>query len=240
MKLLPDGSFAKRLRKAIGEELDYRLRDYPDEREIEFSRSFPVEALYMWIVQDGGLDPEWLGTDDGQFLDDEGDLLPTAVKPSLSGVEQLAAYGLYLIDVGLGICGPSTESDWDENRVNPYGWKESDVINHKAECLLLAYQALSYTHKLLSKAPLDSAEKAKSAQLDFSTLGKAGAAKRHASMAALREWGTAQYRSKTWQSANQAAHELKESIVKHGRSIGAHLTEQNAQRTIAEWFRKSV
>lgn len=73
----------------------------------------------------------------------------------------------------------------------------------------------------------------------FSILGEKGAAKRHAPMAKLRSWAIQQYKAGEWKSANQAAHSLKASVIEHGRTIGAYLTEENAQRTIAEWFRKS-
>jgi hypothetical protein len=75
----------------------------------------------------------------------------------------------------------------------------------------------------------------------FSKLGKAGAKKRVDPMNNLRLWAIEKYKEKDdWKSANQAAHTLKESVIKHGRTINARLTEENAQRTIAEWFRKSV
>lgn len=74
----------------------------------------------------------------------------------------------------------------------------------------------------------------------FSNLGRDGAQKRHAPMAELRAWTIEQYRAGTWPSANKAAHDLKGSVIAHGRTIGATLTEENAQRTIAEWIRKSV
>lgn len=80
----------------------------------------------------------------------------------------------------------------------------------------------------------------KAAQLDFSAIGKAGAIKRHAPMVALREWAVDLYRSGNWKSANEAAFTLKSQVVAHGRTIGANLTEQNAQKTIARWFSKSV
>lgn len=74
----------------------------------------------------------------------------------------------------------------------------------------------------------------------FSSLGKDGAQKRHAPMATLRSWAIEEYKAGEWKSANQAAHALKDSVIRHGRTIGAHLSEENAQRTIAEWIRKSV
>lgn len=72
-----------------------------------------------------------------------------------------------------------------------------------------------------------------------SAIGKAGAEKRHAPNTALREWTIERYRAGDWKSANQAAHALKDSVIAHGRTIGAVLSEENAQRTIAEWIRKS-
>lgn len=74
----------------------------------------------------------------------------------------------------------------------------------------------------------------------YAVAGKAGAERRHAKTASLRAWATEKYKAGKWKSANQAAHALRDSILKHGRTIGAKLSEENAQRTIAEWFRKSV
>ena len=73
-----------------------------------------------------------------------------------------------------------------------------------------------------------------------SAIGKSGAKKRHAPMTELRGWAIEQYRAGSWTSANKAAHDLKDSVIAHGRTIGANLTKENAQRTIAEWIRKSV
>lgn len=74
---------------------------------------------------------------------------------------------------------------------------------------------------------------------DLSKLGKSGAQTRHASMRALKEWALAQYQGGNWKSANQAAHALKGAVIQHGRSIGAVLSDENAQRTIAGWISKS-
>ncbi|MGQ5488793.1 hypothetical protein ACUH78_08070 [Thauera sp. ZXT1-4] len=77
-------------------------------------------------------------------------------------------------------------------------------------------------------------------RINFSELGAIGAAKRHTPMKKLREWTVEQYRAGEWPSANKAAHDLKESVMAHGRTIGANLSPENAQRTIAEWMRKSA
>jgi hypothetical protein len=73
---------------------------------------------------------------------------------------------------------------------------------------------------------------------DASKLGRISIQKRHAPMAKLRSWAIEKYKEKTWKSANQAAHALKDEILKYGESIGARLSESNAQVTIAQWIRK--
>lgn len=85
-----------------------------------------------------------------------------------------------------------------------------------------------------------SARSMKDDQVNFSELGKAGAAARHARLSDLRTWALEQYRAGQWPSANKAAHSLKDEVIKRGRTIGVSLSDENAQRTIAEWFRKSV
>lgn len=75
---------------------------------------------------------------------------------------------------------------------------------------------------------------------DFSSMGKAGAIKRHAPNAELRAWTVEQYRRGSWPSKNKAAHDLVERVIEHGRKIGVGLSPSNAQRTIVDWLRKDV
>ncbi|MFP5381000.1 MAG: hypothetical protein ACLGG4_01925, partial [Gammaproteobacteria bacterium] len=222
-RLLPDGSFASRLWRAIGNELHYRLVDWPDESETEYSSLFPVDALFVWAIKDGGLDPEWLASEDGTYLDDDGEAIQPTVRPIYSAIEQLAAYGLWLLEEMMGSLGPIPEEGVGEN-----GWTRDEVIEHRAACMLLAYQALSYSQRILSGTQLTAEEATRAAQLNFSAMGRAGAQKRHAPMAELRSWAIEKYKAGEWQSANQAAHALVDSVIKHGRSINAHLTAQNA------------
>ena len=241
-RLLPDGSFASRLWRAIGSELHYRLVDWPYKSETEYSSVFPVEALFAWAIKDGGLDPEWLASEDGSYLDDDGKVIPPSVKPSHTAVEQLAAYGLWLLDEQLGRLGPIPENDADIGPLpehNCYGWKRDEVIEHRAACMLHAYQSLSYCQRILGGTQLTAEEKTRAEKFSFSAMGKRGARRRHAPMAALRSWAIERYRAGKWPSANKAAHTLKESVIAHGRTINAYLSKENAQRTIAEWFRKS-
>jgi hypothetical protein len=71
-----------------------------------------------------------------------------------------------------------------------------------------------------------------------SRIGKAGAEKKLAPLKELQRWAVEKYQSKSWPSANKAAFDLKDEIIAYGRTINVTLAEQNAQRTIATWFRK--
>jgi hypothetical protein len=70
--------------------------------------------------------------------------------------------------------------------------------------------------------------------------GKAGAQKRHAPTAELKAWTLQKYREGTYKSANQAASELVSAVLAQSQKMGAGLSKSNAQRTIAEWIRKSA
>lgn len=75
---------------------------------------------------------------------------------------------------------------------------------------------------------------------ELSQAGKEGAVKRHAPMGELKAWTIDRYREGLWASPNAAAFELVSRVVAHGKTIGAHLSPSNAQRTIYDWLRKSV
>ncbi|MFM0292801.1 MULTISPECIES: hypothetical protein [Paraburkholderia] len=234
-RLLPADRFVSRVWQTLGTELHFRLVTYPFKDEIEFSRLYPVEALLIWVSERDGLDPEWLATSDGIYYDDQGEEISRTILPEYSRAEQLAAYGLWLATTEFDSKGPLVGAG-----LNQQGWDSQEVVEHKANCLLLAYQALTYARDLAAGVQLNAEQIQKAATLDFSRLGKAGAKKRHAPMAALRNWAVSLYKEGSWPSPNKAAHALKDQILSHGRVIGASLSEENAQRTIAEWFRKSV
>lgn len=73
---------------------------------------------------------------------------------------------------------------------------------------------------------------------ELSKLGKFGARNRYAPMRKLETWALDEYRNGNWKSASAAAHAMKDAVIAHGRTIGANLSESNAQRTIAEWINK--
>lgn len=234
-KFLPGDSFAGRAWQQIGGELHYRLVEWEDTHETEYSTLFPMDALYTWGLKSGGLDHEWLASETGGYFDNEGNEIPSDISISISVTEQLAAYGLWLIMVE-----HDSHGEIPEEGLNDYGWSREEAIEHSARCMLLAYQALAYANKILRGEELSQEEKEKAQQQNFSALGKKGANKRHAPTRVLRQYAIELYKSGSWPSANQAAHSLKNEIVIHGKKIGAHLSPENAQRTISEWFRKSV
>lgn len=239
-KLLPEGSFVSRVWRSIGEELHYRLVECPFDDEIEYSKYHPVDVLFMWVSQNSGLDPEFLIGHDGNYVDDAGEVIPPTANLSYSGVEQLAAYGLWLLNVKMNSYGPPAERDYTDQGWNPNGWTREDVYRHQIPYTLLAYQALSYSQRMLLGTKLSIEELEKVVQFDFSVLGKRGAENRHASMRELREWTLDQFRTGSWPSANRAAYDLKDKVMAHGRTINAELKAQNAQRTIAAWINASL
>lgn len=113
--------------------------------------------------------------------------------------------------------------------------QREDLYDAADSCLGLLCEAY-YVSGILEQSINDSAI-TKSLDEMFSRLGAKGADKRHAPMRALRDWALSQYQAGSWPSANKAAHDLKNQVMAHGRTIGAILTEENAQRTIAEWIR---
>lgn len=74
----------------------------------------------------------------------------------------------------------------------------------------------------------------------FSENGKTGAEKRWAPMRELEKWTVDLYKIGSWPSANKAAHDLREKVIAHGRTIGAVLSDENAQRTIAAWINEHL
>lgn len=231
MQLLPIESAALRLHTYIGSDLSALLDEYDN----------PVEVLFLWLAEKFGPLAKFVTDDEDycNFAIPESILLFCIEIESISASEQLAAYGIWLIsENNMESYGPL--KDCDDRGYNFQGNSKEDIISHRAESMLLAYQALSYAERMIMGGKLSDEEKKKSKEYDFSAIGAAGAAKRHAPTNTLKAWALDLYRAGKWLSANQAAYELKDRIIEHGRTIGVNFQSKNAQRTIAEWFRKSV
>jgi len=254
-KLIPNGSFAELMFKKIGNELVPfgNISFFEDE---EYAGLFPLEYLFKQI-QKGSKDEdldlfEWIAEEDGTYVDDHGNLIPSTVEVSLTGVQKLAIYGLYLITnylEALDVVDPSTgkapvdrfgcqiEQTFEFEGRNAHGNSEVDVTSHKAECLLQAYKALSYANSILAENQNSTDEKNIDSSY-FSMIGKKGSDKRNMPRRQLRTIALDLYKKGQWSSANQAAYQLKDRIIDEGKKLGLNIIEQNAQRTIAEWFRK--
>jgi hypothetical protein len=72
----------------------------------------------------------------------------------------------------------------------------------------------------------------------YAKIGKVGAAKRHKPGEDLKAWTLEKFRAGKWHSTSQAALDLKDQVIAHGRTINIFLTETNAQRTITGWISK--
>jgi hypothetical protein len=236
---LKDDTFAKRMWRSIGHAIHTILEERASEDD-GFSALFPVEALFLWISRNGGFDPAWLQDDDGQYIDDSGQRLGKTIPYAVSGVEQLAAYGLWLIEEEMPSIGNHEDDQWGEHEFNSNGFSELEAIDHRAECMLLAYQALMYAARLTQDTALTPAEAAQVSAVDFAACGKRGADRRHANMRALKKHAIALFETREWQTPAVAANTLKAQIIDYGRSIGVNLVPDNAQRTISAWFKESI
>lgn len=88
----------------------------------------------------------------------------------------------------------------------------------------------------MSEILSENAPKAPASGEWFSVIGSRGAVVRHAPMRELKKWAIAQYASGVYQNAYAASHEIRDSVIEHGRTINANLSPYNAQRTIYLWL----
>lgn len=232
MNYLHKDSFAERLKLSIGWEIDWQLHADKFDSDYPLNES-SVSLLFEWIISEGGLSPKLLEDESGQTFDDRNRPIDINLMPPISGIEQMASYGLWFLEVELGKMTPKIMEHVKNTRVT-----ELSIADHKAECMLNAYQALYYAERLSNQVKLTREENEGIKNFDFSALGRSGAAIRHEPMRILREYALSLYEPQEWKSANLAAYELKDKILIHSRKINAHLKPSNAQRTIAEWFRK--
>lgn len=147
-KLIPKGSFASYLIHSIGRELQGTIESLDEENKDGFWGTFPVQELYELLASGWNLDHEWFQYTDGIYRDDNEKEIPLSIPRSYSAVEQIAAYGLYWIRDNINSCGQLPDDGY-----NDQGWTREGIIEHKAECLLRAYQALVCGQKLMIGYP---------------------------------------------------------------------------------------
>lgn len=148
-KLIPKGSFASYLTSSIGRELQGTVENLDEGDKEGLWGAFPVQELYELLDSGWSLDHEWFQWTDGIYRDDNDNEIPPSVPRNYSAVEQIAAYGLYWVSSSEMNC----MGQLPDEEVNDQGWTREGIIEHKAECLLRAYQALVCSQKLLIGKP---------------------------------------------------------------------------------------
>jgi hypothetical protein len=173
---IKEGTFAGYMWRNFGDWIHLRYVESPDlefDERGSYCERFSVRAMYSDMEYTGPFDCGWLAMDDGSFITDDGTPLPEGVVPKMSVVEQVAAYSLWLITEELPAIGelPGEGEEFNEN-----GFPHAHVIEHRAECMLLAYQGLALIHKLLAENKKNDPEIEKAVR---SALATKRAQKRH-------------------------------------------------------------
>jgi len=171
----------------------------------------------------------WLA--DGLTLEDD--------YPGWNVPQLMAAFAVYLV-ADAERCIDDLPEPGATTYAYGLSWRRDEIIEHCAGNIIEALEACRYGSLLVGQDITPNPQKlAELIKEHASRAGKAGAAKRHAPNAELRLWALERYKGTgPWPSANKAAHALKGEVLEHGRRIGAHLSEENAQRTIAYWIRR--
>lgn len=234
-KLILPGSFASYVTEGLGAELKRTVNNFAEET-LRLGEYMPPLPDGLYLVFDSGwkLDVEWLKWTDGTYKDDNEKEIPQSVPRTYTACEQMAAYGLaVLAEDQFGFLDLDELTETQKAEIGKLSDWRTDVM-------LDGYKSLVFAQKLQQTQLPHVGRQPSQRLVDFSALGAAGARKRHAPLAELRKWAIDQYRIGKWLSANAAAFDLAKPVIEYGRTIGAYLSSTNAQRTIAEWIRKSV
>lgn len=191
--LLAKHSFAYLLKKKIGRELAGVVSDgwSDDEPPREFSALRLAEYLRGgWLY-----DLDYLCDENGIFTD-RGTPIPDNISVSLSPIEHLACFGLWHLSEDYWAVGID-EDDWAF-----HGFQRVEVIEHQAECVLLASQALILAQQLKIGEPLSQDEQEKAVR---SALALRAAEANHSKQGGSREkrkkiqdiWATGKYSSRS-------------------------------------------
>ena len=110
-------------------------------------------------------------------------------------------------------------------------------LDYKKGNEIEAWRKASYSALLLGIATAAQWDGVANLNAAMKAISNDGTERRHAKNRELREFAVGKYRASRWASANDAAHRLKDEVAAEGERIGVRLSKQNAQRTLAEWFR---
>lgn len=164
--LLPEGSLARKMKAQIGFDLiDTFSPDYGPDFDTVSQRWVQhrgVVLLFHALV--GGYTEGWRhflhegnfvfageGESGNFLLDDAGNQIPPELwlhrgdEPAFTPVELLAVYGLYYLENELDSFGLVAVEGQNEQ-----GFDREKVLQHRASCVVMAYQALAYARRLLA------------------------------------------------------------------------------------------
>lgn len=175
---IESGTFASYIRDALGRELNSTLESLEEEDEGLWG-VMPAVDLYDVLSTGWVLDHEWFQWTDEVYRDDAGVKIPESVPRTYTAAEQMAAYGLYLLNEHMGCCG-----DLPEEGYNDQGWTRDGILEHEATCIIMANQAIAFAHLLKNASQKPPDERISTA---MSKLGKLGADAAHAENRAMKK-----------------------------------------------------
>lgn len=240
VRLLEPKSYASMAWKLIGAEIHDILEQQEEESDTPFDYAMANRSnfLHIWAKYGGGFDVEWLSDEKGIYLQDNGEYYVADTPISLSPVEHLATYGLYLLKIEMRSRG-STE--YFDTRINERGFPVTEVIFHRAACLMAAYQCLLLATKELhtTRGPkvqelIDDELKRRAAKH-----GEAGAARKNQKRKEVINYTIDLYRSRgPWQSKKQAAFHIWKAVFEYAKTVPYVLRDTNAEQTVYQWIRE--
>jgi hypothetical protein len=198
LRLLPEGSLALKMKAQIGLNLSdmFRLDYEPDFDTVsqQWVHSRGVVFLFNSLV--GGFTEGWehylhpgnfVFGDEGEtgdfLLDDDGNQIRPELwlkrgdKPAFTPVELLAIYGLHFIENEIDSFGAAAVEGQNEQ-----GFDREKVLQHRASCVVIAYQALAYSRRLSSNEVFSDEELAKAAKSALAMQGANASHRRHREM----------------------------------------------------------
>lgn len=224
-KILMPSSYVTKAWRVIGAEINATFEE-PGEDEIP--TPYRPNELALWAQQSGGFDVEWLSESKGNYICDDGTFFQTSKKLRLTPAEQLAAYGLWFIDDEMNSHG---EIDYVDRFTNANGILVTDVIFHRAECIMAAYQCLRFAENTVDPH----------SKHDYSKYAKRGSARKEVKRQEVKSYVLEQYKSGgPWQSKRHAAFHIWKGTVDFSKSINYPLTETGAETTVYKWIREGT
>jgi hypothetical protein len=204
------GGFASKITRMLGAEINSTLEILEEEDGEQWGID-PVHDLYFMLKSGWNLDHEWFMWTDNLYRDDNEQVLPDDMPKTYTTAEQMAAYGLHLLNVEMHAAGPAPESG-----ENDQGWTREGVLYHEAACLIRANQAVTYAVRLQafqadSPAPEDVRAK-------FSALGLHRVEKKNAYLRKAKDFTLAE-----WQKYGATEYgNNKSAFARHYRNLISH------------------